>query len=862
MFSDGIFKTGGILGHRMPPAGDRHVSSNGRPLSPGLRLVSDFPPSGVLAGGVGGRGIGPGTGLGRGMGRGLGPGSGGLIVQDKTMDSSYGGRGTTPFVHAAGQPVRPNRPFNDDLELPDEDIFNRESKRVRLGGGFPQSPAENPVMSPRFDGQRLMPPNARHLGPSPDGSFGPYANGPGPRLNSVPVPFDGPRPLPMVPGSGATGPAPTLSHSIGINVGVKRSSVSSEGRLGVINEGWKWQGLVAKGGTPVCHARCFPVGKGIDIDLPDVINCTARTDLDMLAKHVYQAGDYGVVFFVPDGDVDVTPYQDFMRYLGEKHRAGVAKLSNGSTLFLVPPSEFSEGVLKVPGNNCLFGVVLKFQQQSVTYMQAPPPRQQLPQQQPQTGFQQQMPYPKPPPQDLAVLTRVADQASQPGQGVMATTTSQLIPAHLANIPLTPELIASLTALLPQRSSATLPSNLIVGPSLVASGVNVVDATMGRAPSLGPVSSLINLAASALANESQSFPTSQNNPPLPSQLWPYSQQDQSASSRGSFVAQSSGSLTLPPLEPSPRLQPQPPSQPQPAPHAQPQPQHQRQHQPQSHPHPPLPPLPPPPPQQSPQVHLSHLSATQQPSTGIVSSLGQGFSQALATGLLSGPPFSQLSAESSSGQVLPQQLLSTGHLPMPTEGLSVPQSQGYLGSGSSGQYLQQPRPSLSATVAPQLPADQLAQLTALLTQRQQQPAQQQAAQVLQQHYQQQQPTGTLQQPQTSDVQGQQTPQNQQQLFSQQLQFSAMPQGAQPGWEQGGQGVQQQSQPIVHAHGVSWEGALPRSQEHGVVSGVEQQQWSSAQDADQETERQKRFQATLHLAAALLQQMQQPPKNPDQQ
>lgn len=33
------------------------------------------------------------------------------------------------------------------------------------------------------------------------------------------------------------------------------------------NEVWKWEGTIAKGGTPVCRARCFPVGKVLDMIL-------------------------------------------------------------------------------------------------------------------------------------------------------------------------------------------------------------------------------------------------------------------------------------------------------------------------------------------------------------------------------------------------------------------------------------------------------------------------------------------------------------------------------------------------------------------------------------------------------------------
>ncbi|KAI3459782.1 hypothetical protein Pfo_016445, partial [Paulownia fortunei] len=68
-----------------------------------------------------------------------------------------------------------------------------------------------------------------------------------------------------------------------------------------------WRGIIAKAGTPVCHARCVPVGEGIDA-----------------------------------------------------HMAGVAKFDKGSTLFLVPPSDFLAKVLNVSGPERLYGVFLKF----------------------------------------------------------------------------------------------------------------------------------------------------------------------------------------------------------------------------------------------------------------------------------------------------------------------------------------------------------------------------------------------------------------------------------------------------------------------------------------------------------------------
>ncbi|XP_038703100.1 flowering time control protein FPA-like [Tripterygium wilfordii] len=124
---------------------------------------------------------------------------------------------------------------------------------------------------------------------------------------------------------------------------------------------WKWEGTIAKGGTTVCRARCFPVGKVMDFILPEFLDCSARTGLDMLAKNYYQAASSWVVFFVPHSDPDIGLYNEFMHYLGEKQRAAVAKLDDKTTLFLVPPSEFSEKVLKVPGKLSISGVVLRLE---------------------------------------------------------------------------------------------------------------------------------------------------------------------------------------------------------------------------------------------------------------------------------------------------------------------------------------------------------------------------------------------------------------------------------------------------------------------------------------------------------------------
>ncbi|XP_064937032.1 flowering time control protein FPA-like isoform X1 [Musa acuminata AAA Group] len=127
-----------------------------------------------------------------------------------------------------------------------------------------------------------------------------------------------------------------------------------------------WRGVIAKGGTHVCYARCIPIGKGIDLSLSDVVNCSARTGLDMLAKHYDEAIGFDIVFFLPDSEDDFASYTDFLRYLGLKNRAGVAKLEDGTTLFLVPPSDFLTKVLGVKGPERLYGVVLKMPQQSTS----------------------------------------------------------------------------------------------------------------------------------------------------------------------------------------------------------------------------------------------------------------------------------------------------------------------------------------------------------------------------------------------------------------------------------------------------------------------------------------------------------------
>ncbi|KAG8050536.1 hypothetical protein GUJ93_ZPchr0009g2360 [Zizania palustris] len=152
-----------------------------------------------------------------------------------------------------------------------------------------------------------------------------------------------------------------------------------------------WRGSIAKGGSPVCRARCLPIRKGVEIPLPNVVNCSARTGLDMLAKHYGDASGFDIVFFLPDSEDDFVSYTEFLRYLGSKSRAGVVKVDAGTTLFLVPPSDFLRNVLQVDGPERLYGVVLHIPQMSAAA--AVVHRPQLTASEPQPYYERETGYP-------------------------------------------------------------------------------------------------------------------------------------------------------------------------------------------------------------------------------------------------------------------------------------------------------------------------------------------------------------------------------------------------------------------------------------------------------------------------------------
>lgn len=238
--------------------------------------------------------------------------------------------------------------------------------------------------------------------------------------------------------------------------------------MGRASEDFIWRGVIAKGGNPVCHARCIPMGKGLECELPEVVNCSARTGLEMLAKHYAGAIGFDIVFFLPDSEDDFANYTEFLRYLGSKNRAGVAKLDDGTTLFLVPPSDFLTDVLKVTGPERLYGVVLKLPQQ----LPGGPPLPQ-PVHQPLPHIQQSESQLGPPTHDYVASEKelvgnmdygrsvhddaaLHSRASFPNASVSQDQSNEGVPSTpQPAVTLTPELIATLHAFLPANSQSSV-----------------------------------------------------------------------------------------------------------------------------------------------------------------------------------------------------------------------------------------------------------------------------------------------------------------------------------------------------------------------------------------------------------------------
>ncbi|KAK8921009.1 Flowering time control protein FPA [Platanthera zijinensis] len=245
-----------------------------------------------------------------------------------------------------------------------------------------------------------------------------------------------------------------------------------------------WRGIIAKGGTPVCHARCLPIENGIEAPFPEIVNCSARTGLDMLTTHYTEAVGFDIVYFLPDSEEDFASYTEFLRYLGQRDRAGVAKFDDGTTMFLVPPSDFLRNVLKFSGPERLYGVVLKLPQQTTIAGHQPqataPPRDPIDPQQGHASEQRSYGFiaqnenqplkldhgssshERPIPNAGTERLRVVHAEQQPavplvpqGHRMSHETTSQ------PDVSLTPELIATLASLIPTNTqqSVALPSQM-------------------------------------------------------------------------------------------------------------------------------------------------------------------------------------------------------------------------------------------------------------------------------------------------------------------------------------------------------------------------------------------------------------------
>ncbi|KAI3868183.1 hypothetical protein MKW92_017016 [Papaver armeniacum] len=253
-----------------------------------------------------------------------------------------------------------------------------------------------------------------------------------------------------------------------------------------------WRGVIAKGGTPVCNARCVPIGKGIDSQLPEIVNCSARTGLDLLAKHYAEASGFDIVYFLPDSEEDFASYTEFLRYLGAKNRAGVAKFDDGTTLFLVPPSDFLTKVLDVSGPERLYGVVLKLPQHlpSNTAQVQQQSQQPIPPS-PYINRQQLLPsrndYSLPQKDEQVYNNRVPHVDSTAHHQKQHSEGSPLIPSApqdysrnptsmpQGGVSLPPELLATLTSLLPPnfQSSVTNSAQLPVVSSAQRPASNLI-----------------------------------------------------------------------------------------------------------------------------------------------------------------------------------------------------------------------------------------------------------------------------------------------------------------------------------------------------------------------------------------------------
>lgn len=197
-----------------------------------------------------------------------------------------------------------------------------------------------------------------------------------------------------------------------------------------------------------------------------MVNCSARTGLDMLTKHYADAVGFSIVYFLPDSEGDFASYTEFLRYLGAKNRAGVAKFDDGTTLFLVPPSDFLTKVLNVAGPERLYGVVLEFPQVAPSSASVQPQYVDRQSQAASHAGYNMMP------QEESALPGDYNRAVHDGVKQPFNTLgppSSVLPINNAavsqsGVALTPELIATLASLLPSNNKLPGPESSLGQPT--------------------------------------------------------------------------------------------------------------------------------------------------------------------------------------------------------------------------------------------------------------------------------------------------------------------------------------------------------------------------------------------------------------
>lgn len=267
----------------------------------------------------------------------------------------------------------------------------------------------------------------------------------------------------------------------------------------------------------------------------------------MLTKHYAEASGFEIVFFLPDSEEDFASYTEFLRYLGMKNRAGVAKFDDGTTLFLVPPSDFLTKVLNVSGPERLYGVVLKMPQQpstiatQQTQLSLPPhyiDGQQFP---PQTDYNSisqkedqalQLDYNRvlhdgllPPaggsnPSMARADESHAMQSAPPDYAAHQGATPQ------SGVSLTPELIATLAALIPANTqsvastSVQLPSSASARQAPLPPSATLAAVLAANAQSLP--STTVQLPSSASVRPAPLPPSATSDKVMTSQAWGHEQ----------------------------------------------------------------------------------------------------------------------------------------------------------------------------------------------------------------------------------------------------------------------------------------------------------------------------------------------------